>query len=202
MSWRVRAATADDFAGVRVCMLDILRETEGQKAPGFGQAFWEWQYLRGERGSLVVIAEDGGRIIGYYHVLLVGMRYAGRPAAGAMVQDVATLAAYRGQGVFRAMGGFALDALRARGIDFIYTFPNARSLPSFLRDHAYRVAGRVPVYAAPLDVGRLLWEKVQIAAERLLLDVDALARAYGWTEREILSLSPGRRAAHLQIVSA
>jgi hypothetical protein len=55
---------------------------------------------------------------------------------------------------------------------------------------------------APLDVGRLLWEKVQISAERLLLDVDALARAYGWTEREILSLSPGRRAAYLQIVSA
>jgi len=55
---------------------------------------------------------------------------------------------------------------------------------------------------APLDVGRLLWEKVQISAERLLLDVDALARAYGWTEPEILSLSPGRRAAYLQIVSA
>jgi len=55
---------------------------------------------------------------------------------------------------------------------------------------------------APLDVGRLLWEKVQLSVERLLLDVDALARAYGWTEREILSLSPGRRAAYLQIVSA
>jgi hypothetical protein len=55
---------------------------------------------------------------------------------------------------------------------------------------------------APLDVGQLVWQKVQTSAERLLLDVDVLARAYGWTEREVLSLTPARRAAYLQIVTA
>ena len=55
---------------------------------------------------------------------------------------------------------------------------------------------------APLDVGRLVWQKVQVAAERLLLDIDALARTYGWTEQEVLRLSPARRAAYLQIVTA
>jgi hypothetical protein len=55
---------------------------------------------------------------------------------------------------------------------------------------------------APLDVGQMVWQKVQAAAERLLLDVDALARAYGWTEREVLRLSPLRRAAYLQLVAA
>ncbi len=55
---------------------------------------------------------------------------------------------------------------------------------------------------APLDIGRLVWDKLQLAVERLLVDVDALARAYGWTEREILSLSPVRRAAYLQLVTA
>jgi hypothetical protein len=55
---------------------------------------------------------------------------------------------------------------------------------------------------APLDVGQLVWQKVQASAERLLLDVDVLARAYGWTEREVLSLTPARRAAYLQIVTA
>lgn len=55
---------------------------------------------------------------------------------------------------------------------------------------------------APLDVGQLVWQKVQAAAERLLLDVDALARSYGWTEPEVLSLSPLRRAAYLQMVPA
>ncbi len=57
-------------------------------------------------------------------------------------------------------------------------------------------------WAASLDVGQLVWQQVRTAAERLFLDVDALARAYGWTEQEILSLSPSRRAAYLQIVTA
>jgi hypothetical protein len=52
---------------------------------------------------------------------------------------------------------------------------------------------------APLDVDHLLWTKVQAAAERLLLDVDVLARAYGWTEEQVLALRPARRAAYLQL---
>ena len=55
---------------------------------------------------------------------------------------------------------------------------------------------------APLDLGRLVWQKVQAAAERLLLDVDTLARTYGWTESEVLRLSPTRRAAYLQLAAA
>jgi hypothetical protein len=57
-------------------------------------------------------------------------------------------------------------------------------------------------WQAPLDVGEMVWQKVQAAAERLLLDVDALARTYGWTEREVLRLNPLRRAAYLQMVTA
>ena len=57
-------------------------------------------------------------------------------------------------------------------------------------------------WQAPLDIGEMLWQKVRAAAERLLLDIDLLARAYGWTEREVLRLKPLRRAAYLQMVTA
>lgn len=57
-------------------------------------------------------------------------------------------------------------------------------------------------WEAPLDVGELLWRKVRASAERMLLDIDALARSYGWTEREVLGLSPLRRAAYLQMATA
>ena len=56
-------------------------------------------------------------------------------------------------------------------------------------------------WQAPLDVGELVWQKVRAAAERVLLDIDVLARAYGWTEREVLRLNPLRRAAYLQLVT-
>lgn len=57
-------------------------------------------------------------------------------------------------------------------------------------------------WAATMDVGDVLWSELQTRAERLLLDVDALARAYGWSEAQVLALSPTRRAAYLQLVGA
>lgn len=57
-------------------------------------------------------------------------------------------------------------------------------------------------WSAGLDIGDTLWREVQHAAEETLLSVDALARQYGWTESEILSLSPLRRAAYLQLGDA
>lgn len=57
-------------------------------------------------------------------------------------------------------------------------------------------------WSAPLDVADALWTEVQRAAELSLTDVDALARAYGWTEEQVISLSPVRRAAYLQLVAA
>ncbi len=55
---------------------------------------------------------------------------------------------------------------------------------------------------ARLDAGQPLRQKLQAAAERVLLDVDGLARAYGWTEAEVLRLTPARRAAYLQLATA
>jgi hypothetical protein len=57
-------------------------------------------------------------------------------------------------------------------------------------------------WTAPMDVGEVLWAELESRAERILLDVDVLARAYGWTEPEVLALSPTRRAAYLQLVGA
>ena len=50
---------------------------------------------------------------------------------------------------------------------------------------------------AQLDIGELLWDEVDARARALLADVHVLAHAYGWTEREILSLGDERRAAYL-----
>ena len=56
-------------------------------------------------------------------------------------------------------------------------------------------------WSAPLDPGGALWTELRQRAESLLLDIDALARAYGWTEPQVLALSPTRRAAYLQLVA-
>jgi hypothetical protein len=54
----------------------------------------------------------------------------------------------------------------------------------------------------PLDIAAWFWAEIEARARRLLYDVHALAAAYGWTEREILSLSEPRRAHYLEMAQA
>jgi hypothetical protein len=56
-------------------------------------------------------------------------------------------------------------------------------------------------FVADLDVAAFVWAEVRAAALRLLRDVDALARAYGWTEAEVLALGDARRQAYLELAS-
>jgi hypothetical protein len=57
-------------------------------------------------------------------------------------------------------------------------------------------------WIAGFDIAALLWDEIEAGARALLAEVDALARAYGWTEPEILALSPQRRGAYLAMVGA
>lgn len=54
---------------------------------------------------------------------------------------------------------------------------------------------------APLDAMELLWRGLRGHAEQLLADIGLLARAWGWSERDILAMSPVRRAAYLQLAT-
>lgn len=56
-------------------------------------------------------------------------------------------------------------------------------------------------WQSALDIATLLWSEVHAYARRSLLEVDLIARAYGWSEREILALSAARRATYLELVS-
>jgi hypothetical protein len=52
----------------------------------------------------------------------------------------------------------------------------------------------------PFDIATFFWTEVAVAAKRLLGEVHELASAYSWSERDILNLSPARRAAYLELV--
>jgi hypothetical protein len=49
------------------------------------------------------------------------------------------------------------------------------------------------------DIARFLWSELHGWAQRLLVDVHTLARAYGWREADILAMSPGRRSLYVEM---
>ncbi len=55
-------------------------------------------------------------------------------------------------------------------------------------------------FEAELDVAAFVWAEVDASARRLLHEIDVLARAYGWTESEVLALTERRRSSYLRIV--
>lgn len=55
-------------------------------------------------------------------------------------------------------------------------------------------------FDADLDPVGFVWTEVETEARRVLVEVDVLARAYGWTEPEVLALPEARRRAYLDII--
>jgi hypothetical protein len=55
-------------------------------------------------------------------------------------------------------------------------------------------------WQALFDIAAFFWAELAAEAKRLLREVDALARAYGWREVDILALSPRRRQAYVDLV--
>ena len=53
----------------------------------------------------------------------------------------------------------------------------------------------------PFVIESFLWREVDAWARRTLRDVHTLARAYGWSERDILALSPARRRLYLEMAA-
>jgi len=57
-------------------------------------------------------------------------------------------------------------------------------------------------WQAPFDIAAFLWSEIHAHAQRLLREVHQLASVYGWSEADILALSPLRRFLYLEMVGA
>lgn len=56
-------------------------------------------------------------------------------------------------------------------------------------------------FETPFDPPSFVWHELATIANRLMVEVNQLARTYGWREADILALSPMRRRAYLEIVA-
>jgi hypothetical protein len=55
-------------------------------------------------------------------------------------------------------------------------------------------------WTAPFDIVSYLWAEVHAWAQRVFRDVHRLASTYGWSEAEVLALSPTRRQIYLEML--
>ncbi|MFO1063075.1 MAG: hypothetical protein U0892_04280 [Pirellulales bacterium] len=55
-------------------------------------------------------------------------------------------------------------------------------------------------FTTVFDISRFLWTELDAWCRKLMTDIHSLARAYGWTESEVLNLGPWRRQVYLNMV--
>jgi GNAT superfamily N-acetyltransferase len=125
----------------------LLHREGAHKAEVFSRAFWDWQHeALPTREAHVYVALGGGRIVGYYHVPVYEVLIGDSVARAGVIQDVAMDPATRGMGLFRRLAEFAHADLPSRGVELIYTYPNALSIHTFLKYNGYDRLGTYHSY--------------------------------------------------------
>lgn len=72
--------------------------------------------------------------------------------------------------------------------------------PAIALEYELSCARCAATWWAQLDLAEAFWMELQAIGTRLLREVVSLARAFGWTEREVLAVSPWRRRQYLEMV--
>jgi hypothetical protein len=57
-------------------------------------------------------------------------------------------------------------------------------------------------WRSPFDIAAFLWSELEAWATRMLDEIHVIASGYGWSEAEILNLSPSRRRYYLERLEA
>jgi ribosomal protein S18 acetylase RimI-like enzyme len=142
---------------------NILTEVGAHNVEIYNQAYWDWQYKNLPSGkSLVYAAWDDDKIIGYYHVPVYKYFINGEEKLIGNIQDVAVNPKYRGVGLFRQLAEFANADLDTSEVELIYTFPNDKSIRTFLKYNCFKQVSRVPAYIRPIRSGGILKSKVNL----------------------------------------
>ncbi|MGB0916691.1 MAG: GNAT family N-acetyltransferase [Flavobacteriales bacterium] len=142
---------------------NILTEVGAHTVDIYDQTYWDWQYKQLPTGiSYVYAAWDADKIIGYYHVPVYRGSVNGEEKLIGNIQDVAVNPNYRGIGLFRQLAEFANKDLDKTEVDLIYTFPNDKSIRTFLKYNDFKVVSAVPAYIRPVNAGGILGSKIKL----------------------------------------
>ena len=142
---------------------NILTEVGAHNVEIYNQEYWDWQYKNlPTRKSFVYAAWDGDKIIGYYHVPVYRCSINGEEKLIGNIQDVAVNPNYRGIGLFRQLAEFANEDLNKSEVDLIYTFPNDKSIKTFLKYNKFHLVSAVPTYVRPIRSGKILRSKLNL----------------------------------------
>jgi len=111
----------------------ISLETKPFNKKLYLEKFWDWQYKKlPSKISYIFGAYDRDKIIGYIHVPIFNYFLNDKVILSACIQEVAIDKDYRKLKIFSHFLEYSIKYLKKKKIQFIYSFPNKRSIKAFL----------------------------------------------------------------------
>lgn len=174
------------------CIKQILTEGGSHNAASFSKEYWDWQYknLPVRRSGVYTCAIEN-KIAGYYHAPFYAGQINGKEKLFAMVQDVAVKNELRGKGLFRKLAEYSTTQLVASGANLIYTFPNDKSIHTFLKYNGYKKVCSYDTYLLPVKSSEVIKSKISMGGIEKLIGSAAdifFSRNYKLKQGETVSL--------------
>lgn len=143
---------------------DIMVENNAHNLNNFDHGYWNWSYKKLPTGHTDVFVgkNEDEKILAYYHVPYYKGKLGDTVTEYAMIQDVAVSNQLRGQGVFSKIATFANQHIDKMGTKIIYTFPNHRSIHTFIKYNNFKILSTFKAYILPVNVSILIRSKINL----------------------------------------
>jgi hypothetical protein len=141
-------------------MKSISDEVNAQDKTLADQKNWEWRYEELPTGkSHIYLAKDNNSIIGYYHIPTYEVFVKSKKMMIGNIQSVAVSKSHRNQNIFQKLAKFANQDIDQH-VDLIYTFPNHRSIHTFIKYNYFHVVTELPLHLRPISVKSFFENKI------------------------------------------
>ncbi len=156
-------AEENDYEELVQLVSKVLIDGGSLHANQYNFTKWHWKYFEiADAEPRIYICKENNIIIGYYHCPVYQCIIDGQVKKVAMVQDVGMSEAARGKGVFSQLAKFATHDLLNSDISFIITYPNDKSIHTFIKYNGYKKIETLTTFLLPIKSGKILASKLKI----------------------------------------
>jgi hypothetical protein len=155
---------AHELEDLIAAIKEIMQEGAAHNLANFNANYWNWQYqkLPTAKANIYVARNANNKILAYYHVPLYNGKLGNAYVLYAMIQDVAVSNTLRGRGIFKDLATFANKHLDEQNIEVVYTFPNAKSMHTFVKYNNFSTLLELPAYILPLSTSLIIKSKINL----------------------------------------
>lgn len=128
------------------------------------EEFWNWQFKNNFYGPAeIFLAKHKNQFVGHYAIIPQKFQFNGKEYTAGLVVDVMTHPDYRKQGMFYAIGRFALAST---GTDFTIGYPiRGEVMPGHLKS-GWEVVKKIPLYILPVNFEKIISHFISVGFVR------------------------------------